>query len=82
MNSIEKCRSIFFDDVWMKRAHFFQFLANGFQAMNQILGEMFAFALAHFDQIGERDAQRSFDGGPCIFGLSVCFRNAHDTRRL
>ena len=49
LNPIEKRRAIPFDHVGMQRANLFQFFPNRFQAMNQILGQMFALALSHFD---------------------------------
>ena len=49
MNAFQKCGAIFFHDIGMQSADLFDLFAHRFQTMNQILGEMFAFALAHFD---------------------------------
>src|SRR6266536_1685683 len=49
LNSIEKRGTISFYHVGMKHANLLQFFPDRFQTMNQILGQMFAFALAHFD---------------------------------
>ena len=42
-------RAIFFHHVGIKRADFLDLFPQSFQAMDQILGEMFAFAFPHFD---------------------------------
>ena len=60
----------------------FEFLAHGLEAPNQILGQMFAFALAHFDQIGEGGAQRLFHRRPRFLGAVHLLGSAHDAGRL
>src|ERR1051326_3005970 len=61
-NSVEECGTISFHSVGMKSADLLEFFADCFETVNQVFGQMFTFALAHFDQIGQRRAQRSFDG--------------------
>src|SRR5207302_6856737 len=49
LNSLEKRRSIFFYDLGMQAADFLDLFPHRFQASNQVFGQMFAFAFAHFD---------------------------------
>ena len=37
----------------MQCANFFESFSDRFEAVNQILGQMFAFAFSHFDQLGK-----------------------------
>ena len=82
LNSVKQRGAISFHHVGMKRADFLEFFPDRFEPMNQILGQMFAFALSHFDQIGERSAQRPLDGRPGFFRVHGFFREPHHARRL
>ena len=50
--------------------------------MNQIFREMFAFALAHLDQVGERGAQCTIDCRPRLARVDRFFRQPHHAGRL
>ena len=49
LNALKQSGPIFFNDVRVQAADLLDLFAHRFQAPNQILGQMFAFALAHFD---------------------------------
>src|SRR5262249_1215631 len=48
LNAVEQRGAISLHHVRMQCADFFEFLPNRFKTMNQILGQMFAFAFSHF----------------------------------
>ena len=50
--------------------------------MDQIFREMFSFALAHLDQLGQRRVQRALDRGPGLVRVDVFFRRPHHAWRL
>ncbi len=51
--------------------------------MNQILGQMLAFALAHFDQFREGAVQRALRSAARLPSALICFlRSPHHARRL
>ena len=49
LKSLEKGGPIFFYDLGMQAADFLDLFPHRFQASNQVFGQMFAFAFAHFD---------------------------------
>src|SRR5205823_7575753 len=81
-NTIEERCTVPFDHIGVKRADFLKFFPHRLQPMNQILGEMPAFALAHFDQIRQRGAQRAVDCGPYFFGVHLLLWKTHHTWSL
>ena len=66
----------------MKGADFFQLLAHCLETPNQILGQMFAFAFAHFNQLGQRGTKSALHGRPRFAGFDRLFRNTHYAWRL
>src|SRR4030088_265779 len=57
VNALEQRSPVFLNDVRVQAADFLNLFAHRFETPDQILGQMFAFALAHFDQFVERGAQ-------------------------
>src|SRR5437773_1969076 len=77
LKTIEERRTVPFDHIGVKHADFLEFFPHRLEPVNQILGEMPAFALAHFDQIRQRGAQRAIDCRPYFFGVHLLLRKTH-----
>src|SRR5207237_5419119 len=73
---------ISFHHFGMQGADFLELLAHRFEPMDQVLGEMSAFAFAHLNQIGKGSVKRALDGGPYLLRAHGMFWKTHHARSL